>query len=463
MSAVSSRDGLGSILNASATRGPAVALHRRNVLFLAYFFPPLGGPGVQRSLKTVKYLPEHGWDPIVLTVKDILYYVHDPELAAEIPPTARVVPTESFDPLRIGHLVRELRAGGEAARPLSITTNSSAVNAYRALRDFLTFPDAHAGWIPFAVRRGLQLIRSHRIPVIYTAGAPYSSTVAAYLLSRASGVPYVVDFRDGWTDDQYQNYPTSIHLQAHRALERLVVTNAAAVVTVVPSLTQQLAQRYPELGGRVSTITNGFDPADMNRVTPVARGKGVRRIVYSGSMHEHHKANFVALLDALHGLDSATQARLEILFVGTTFEGSQDLVDRAGLSKQVRFLGYQPHSIALDYLASADATLLFVRPGDRDSVTGKVFEYLMVGRPVLAGVESGGQCANILESAGFSEWRYDPASGSQLAAHIRELVRRDWPAPARSSASPFSRRTHAAAFARIFESAARTPRTVTPE
>ncbi len=428
----------------------------RPLLFLAYGFPPLGGPGVQRALKTVKYLPEFGWDPVVVTVKDVLYYAHDESLMAEIPGSARVVRTETLDPLRVAHLMHQLRPtkGANQKKP-SVSTNSPFVKLYRLVRDLVAFPDAHAGWIPFCYTAGLRALRESGAPVIYTAGTPYSSMVAAYMLWRTTGIPYVIDFRDGWTDDSYGHQsPTPLHLAAQRQLERLIVPSAAAIVTVVPELTKRLTERYPSLQDRAFTVTNGFDPADAAELVPAARTPGIRRIVYAGSLHEHHKPNYLTFLQALRALPQSLAETIEVVFVGTSFVGAEELAREIGVATRLQFLGYQPHVVALSYLLSADASLLFIRPGDRDSVTGKVFEYIMAGRPILAGIEDHGQCGQILDSAGLLQWRFDPTDVATAAAHLRRLDAEGWPRPLVSATERFSRRAQAGQFAAVFAAAA---------
>jgi len=446
-------------LVAPDTRHPVInakSIARPRVLFLAYLFPPTGGGGVQRSLKFVKYLPAAGWDPIVLTVKPISYYVYDRSLLDELPPEVLIERTGSIDPLRMSAVL--MRDGKRSSKPGRVqhsvySTGSTAVSWYRRLRPYVFFPDTQIGWIPFAVRRGLKLIKQHRPSVIYSPGAPYSSAIAANLLSRLSGLPYVVDFRDGWTDDSYQTIPTELHRSAHRSLEGMVVTKAAGVCVYGKWLGDRLAERYPATADRIVEITNGFDPADLSDVLPAEKRPGVRRIVYSGSLFPHHRDALRAVLRGVLQLDEAQRSRLEVLFVGQAFDGVESEVSAAGLSDTIRFLGYLPHARALSYLLSADASLLLVRSGDRASVTGKVFELLAARRPILAAVEPDGECARILRLACAHQWIAPPNDAEAIGDRLRALLAADFPALDAGAVDQFSRVRQTRALASVFEAA----------
>jgi glycosyltransferase involved in cell wall biosynthesis len=427
---------------------------QRRVLFLAYLFPPTGGGGVQRSLKFVKYLPDSGWTPTVLTVRPIAYYVYDPDLLKELPPEVEIVRTESVDPLRLTAALspKRLRLGSHARTGRStIAEGSRLVKLYRQVRRLLFFPDAQAGWMPFAITAGAKALRRNRVSVIYSPGAPYSSALVAYMLSAMSGIPYVVDFRDGWTDDMYNVPPTRLHRWAHRSLERLVVTKAAAVCVYGEWLAQRLAKRYPAISERIVTIPNGFDPADLQGIEPAPKRSTVRRIVYSGSLFAHHREVFATFLDALKQLPAQELARVELLIVGNVYEEAVHDVMRTGLKDRVHFCGYVGHAVALSYLLSADASLLLVRRGDVASVTGKVFELLMVGKPIIALAERDGECARILRDAGADKYLSDPQETPPVLAALQALLSGAMTDFDAARTRQFSRVDQTAALARVFE------------
>ncbi len=435
---------------------------RDRVLFLAYAFPPLGGSGVQRSLKFVKYLPTFGWQPTVLTVKPISYFVYDPSLLRELPPDVTIERTESLDPQRLAAILlrdhKRVASTDTAVKHTVFSTNGKLTRLYQKFRSFLLFPDPQIAWMPFAFQRGLEIIERERPRVIYSPGVPYSSAVLAHLLSRRTGLPYVIDFRDGWTDDKYifKLVPTPLHRWGHRELERRVVSNASGVVVYGDWLGERLAARYPSIADRIIEITNGYDPADRAGVVPTPKGAGVRRLVYSGSLFVHHRPNLAGLLEALHKLPAAVRDTLEVVFVGQVYAGAEAEVAAAGLSNTVKFTGYVTHGQALEYLESADATLLFVQPGDLGAITGKVFELLMIQKPILASIPDG-ECARILRVARFDQWINWPMDSDALARNILGLVEGGFQPVSDPNIDAFSRVKHTERLARLFDRVAASP------
>jgi glycosyltransferase involved in cell wall biosynthesis len=431
----------------------------KRVLLISYLFPPTGGAGVQRNLKYAKYLPDFGWQPTILTVKDINYYLYDHSLLSELPAQVQVLRTESLDPLRVSNVLlgtsqkavspQDTEKQG-AVRNRRFTEASRAVEIYRRVRDVAAFPDSTLGWLPFAYSAGVRAIRQSKVQVTVASIGPVTSAIIAHLLWKRIGVPYVLDFRDGWLDDPYAIRPTKLHWAGHRFLEKKIVGNAHFVTVYDDYLEQRLVERYPQLAGRTAVLPNGFDPSDLNDIVPAAReDKG--RIVYTGNLYGHHEANFLTLLGALKQLPPSVLQNLEVLFVGQTYAGAAQRVEEAGLSTIVKFTGYVSHGESLGYLMSADATLLFIRAGDVSSLTGKVFEYIMVGKPIIASLEPHGACGQLLRGAGLGEWISAPQDSATLAQTIAALHQKEWPSPPQENNDRFNRRYNTQRLAGILD------------
>lgn len=414
----------------------------RKVLFVAYLFPPVGGSGVQRRLKYVKYLPEFGWMPDVLTVKPITYYVYDETLLDEIPKGVNIIRSESLDPLRISKIINRLGRNRKKASGKSITYRSDKSNTKGVLfkiKNWFAFPDTQLGWVPFAFLKGFSEIKRNKPEAIVAPTHP-SSGIVAYLLSKATGVPYLLDFADGWTDNPYLSTPSHLHRRGHKILERIVVGNADAVTVYSTNLAQKFSLRYPQLKNKIDVLPNGFDEDDFKDIVPIERPQIKKRIVYMGSLYVHQETNFKTFLSALKSLPDSLLSDLEVLFIGNHYPEADNLVNRYGLEHQIQFMGYLPHTVALSYLLSADATLLFIKPDDYTMVTGKIFEYLYAGKPILACVEPRSEGANILVEAGFGKWITDPFDAEGLKQNILELIIQGWQPPSRSKLSKFNRK-----------------------
>ncbi len=398
----------------------------RTLLFVSYLFPPTGGAGVQRALKFVKYLPLQGWHPTVLTVRQISAYVYDHSLLEEVPGGVDVVRTESLDPLRLSARLFAVRrpatVADGAVRHHRFKIDSRLTRIYRSVRDLMMLPDAQLGWIPFAFRTGRAEIRSRRPSVILATSGPFSSAIIAYLLGKRTGIPYVLDFRDGWTDDPYLHVPTRLHRALHRRLESLILKKAAAIVVYGTWLADRFRDRYPEVSGRIHVIPNGYDPADLEGVVAAKTTQERFRLVHTGTLYKARRDNFLTFLAALQTLTEVERERLEVLVVGQVYESAQSDVDASGLDDVVTFIGYVSHAEALSYVVSAGGLLLFLPTGDVSSLSGKVFEYMMARRPIIACVEPGGGCASVLQEAGYATAVVSPADPNAIAASISALL-----------------------------------------
>jgi glycosyltransferase involved in cell wall biosynthesis len=351
----------------------------KKVLVIAYHYPPVGGGGVFRTLKFTKYLPQFGFRPYVLTVKNSMYTPKDPTLVKEIPPEAKVTATFSFE-----H--RLLRA----SRLLHIDP------------EWFFIPDVNVGWLPFAVHAGTKIIRQENIDVIYVTAQIWTSLLVGYLLKRKTGKPLVVDFRDPWTINPYKKTLTKVHSRIENYLERKVLTSADYVITVSQPYRRRLIEKYPFLENKCEVIMNGFDPDDFKDLKRQPL-QGKFRILYTGSLYGlRTPKHFLFALQKLVQEKPHLKEKIEVKFIGNYGKEAPAIVDKLELNNIVQFFGYMPHEKCLDLMVNSHILLLIVASeGNKTAgiVTGKLFEYLVSGRPVLALAAKEGIVANIIQSA----------------------------------------------------------------
>lgn len=426
------------------------------MLMVTYGFPPRGGGGVQRNVKFLKYLSRLGVRTSVLTVKDSDFYVYDTTLLDEIKDATSIYRASSLDLARISFKMRSLR--GRRKAKSSGSTGGSAikegawyVGVYRKLRNIILLPDAYGGWIPFACRLGREIMAEERPNVVFGSFPGPSNAFVTYKIAKRHGVPYILDFRDGWTDDPYVHYPTALHRKYHAYYEKKIVLGASKVIVNTAALKERFEERYPTLRGKIETMTNGFDPEDLEGLSPVPNESGKVRIVYSGAVYVDRRENFIAFLQAVSLLDDEIRDRIEVVFVGQKHDWAQNLIEEKGLENTIRFTGYLPHKQALNHLSNADATLLFLAKGDKVAIPGKLYEYLGLGLPVIASVEKEGACSLLLKSINHDQGVCDPGTPKEMAEKIVLAADKKLPGIDADDVSSFSRKLHAERLKAILE------------
>ncbi len=368
----------------------------RRVLLVAYYMPPAGGPAVQRILQFVEGLPRHDWQVDVLTVQAGAYPTTDPDLHAIVPPSVTVHRTPALDPYAL--YARLKGTSTKDALPAgSFDPNAASwiERLARWIRANVFLPDARIGWWPFAVWRGMRLLRTQRYDAVLTSGAPHSVHCIGHTLHRISGTPWVADLHDPWTDiGFYDELPhTDFARRLDAALERSVLQTATRVTTVSPSWQQLFASKGATVG---PVVENGFAPADFDALdVSVRRDRFV--ISHVGSLYANR--NPIALWDALAVLRSeGALPNLELQLVGRVAPVVRTALRERGLESCTTVVPFLPHTKALRYMAESALLLLCIEPfrADAGMITSKLYEYLATGRPVVGMGPPDGDAAALL-------------------------------------------------------------------
>jgi glycosyltransferase involved in cell wall biosynthesis len=415
----------------------------RKVLVLAYRFPPQGGGGVQRTLKFVKYLPQQGWLPIVQTVSNPYWPLEDPTLLSEIPPFVKVHGTRTFEFERLGRATEGLLAPrgdaplrepatGAASGPRGSALRRMLKGAAELVQTHVLVPDPQITWVPGAFLKGLSLIRKERPAVIYSSSPPNSCQVLGLMLKRVTHVPWIADFRDPWTEGirRKQSYErSSVRRRLEHAFERRVIEGADHIIVTTEKTLEQFLAKYPAIpSSKYSVITNGFDAADFT----VARDGD--RLLDDSHFNVTLTGNVEAMFDAVPFLtavrdlldeDEALRARLRINFVGAKRGKYDDFINHHRLETHVRYIGYVPHRTSLRYLAESDVLFLCQIPVYESATTklsGKLFEYLYMRKPILA-LTLPGLTTDILSRSGLGV-AVDPNDQPGIKKALRDLYLR---------------------------------------
>jgi glycosyltransferase involved in cell wall biosynthesis len=373
---------------------------RRRALMLAYFFPPLGGGGVQRTLKHVKYLPEHGFEPVVLTTRFVWSPIRDATLLAEVPPGTKVIRAPEV-PL---HVARWGLQG--ALRRARLSTSPAS---------YLGWPDEAAGWVPGATWQALRAIRRERPDVLYSTSSPVSAHLVALIVSRLTGVPWVADFRDAWTRNPQGEALNGAFGRLSAWLERKVVERARALIVVDDSVELLgVGHDHP----RRIVIRNGVDPEDIRAAAEPPRNARFR-LSYVGALYgERDAAPVFAALRALIDRQAIDPNKLEVRLVG--HQALDPAIDFRRLP--ITHVGYVDHTAAVAEMTSADA-LLFYAPASNRGSSGKIFEYLAAGRPILCVAGADNFAFQLVDELGAGPCT-EPSDQAGIEAAIEGLYRR---------------------------------------
>lgn len=385
----------------------------KKVLIITYYFPPSGGPGVQRVLKFVKYLPDFGWQPIVLTVQDGDFPARDESLMAEIPPHATVYRTKIFEPYR---LYRKL-TGKPASAPVDVENiprgsgnKPFAQTVAEFIRATFFIPDARIGWFPYAVAQGRDIIDREGIDAIYSSSPPYTAAIIARHLHRATKIPWVAGFRDPWTGFLSTPNRWFIPRAIDRSMEYSVLHDATIVEAAWRGILKDMMQKYPELPcTKFFYLPNGFDSADYPNDVALVQDRFT--VTYTGSMYGvRNPKTFLQAVEELVSEGKVDRTKIRLKFIGRFGSEVQEMFASSRVRDAIEVVSYLPHGESVRELLRASALLLVVdeTKDSAEIVPGKVFEYLGARRPILA-LAPRGAVAELLEEtrAGFLAPNHD--------------------------------------------------------
>ena len=389
----------------------------RRVLVVAYYFPPVGGVGILRTLKYVTYLPGSGWEPVVLTARNPGVAMRDEDSERTLPAGLRVERAFSPEPTKLrralGWAARRIRrAGGPAGasgvgaagavgaetprRPGPWMSRLSA--AWVGATHLVFYPDEQVLWALFAFRRGVAMTRTTPLDVVYSSSAPISCHLAAGLIARRAGLPWVADFRDPWIGNAFAVPQRRLHAYLQKRIESRIVHLADRVIFPTSGVAAAYAARYPGAAHRFLVIPNGYDRNDIpaRTATPVPAADGRFHLAYGGSLYgERELELFLDGLEQLVARRPEVRDRLAVDFIGWLSLHNQAVAGRysdpSRLGSMLDFVGFLPHREAVARLAAADALLQVIGddPNKGQIQGGKLMEYVGLDRPVLAVVPEG--------------------------------------------------------------------------
>lgn len=355
------------------------------VLIIAYYYPPMGLSGVQRTLKFTKYLSKYNWEPTVLTTGKTGYFAHDFSLLKEAEnANVKIVRTEGFD---VNSLLKNrgtIKMPKEWIRKLLSRISKSVF-----------IPDNKKSWANKAYETAKELINRESFDVIYVTIPPYSVFTMAAKLRNETGIPLVVDYRDLWFNNQFSFYLTQYHKAKHKKLEYAALKSSDHIIAVNRRVKEKLITTYKFLQfDDITIIPHGYDQADFDDLEP-EKHEHLRRkmkVLYSGIFYEDITPKyFLKAFKKLSIEHPEIADNIELHFAGIFRRENLKLIRDLNLHKFIIDHGYLEHKDAVRKLISSD--LLWVMlpnsQGMENVSAGKLFEYFGSRKPILACLPEG--------------------------------------------------------------------------
>lgn len=375
----------------------------KRVLIITYYWPPSGGSGVQRWLKMSKYLPENGWQPVVYTPENPESPVEDLTLESDVCAEAEVVKTHIFEPYSFYKKFVGVKKDEKVK--MGLVNEGEHKSSWKErltlwIRGNLFIPDARRWWVKPSVRFLKKYLKEHPVDAIITTGPPHSMHLIGMKLHDALDIPWMADFRDPWTEiDYYQDLHLTRHAdRKHHRLEGQVLSKADRVIAIG----WDMAESFKRLGAqRVEVVTNGYDwDTDTS--------------IQHADLSEKFTLSHIGLLGPTRNIPTFWRAiselaerhpdfrqHLDIQLIGQVDISALRLIETLGLKDVVTHLPHIPHDEVMQKQCASRALLLFINntPNAKGILTGKLFEYLSSGRPVLCIGPEDGDAAHIISEA----------------------------------------------------------------
>jgi glycosyltransferase involved in cell wall biosynthesis len=398
-----------------------LAMHKR-VLFVAYNFPPHGGAGVQRSVKFVKYLPQFGWDPLVLTTAADANPMQDPSLLTDITEDRCIFRVPAFSIAKLQAYLSRYKLGSLAV----------------LLNVLLQLPDAALFWAYHVRAKVAQVVQHFEPQIIYTTSGPYSSHLVGMWARQAFGIPWFADFRDPWSQNLLIPYLPG-YRTLNRRIERRVLAQADRVACVSQPWLDDLYRNLGTQCEKFLVLSNGYDESD---IQPLAMPSATDRftLTHIGSFYRNRRPD--VLIQAVELLVSSRRiplSEIRVLFIGSN--ARRAVPDRPPFETR----SYVPHK-ELEHIRRKTSVFLLIlatAPDNIGNYSGKLFEYLASNRPILGivppggvaellirktrtGIAVGGDVSAIADAieALYHQWKSDASDWNPDMDLIRQYTRR---------------------------------------
>ena len=355
---------------------------KKKVIIVTYYWPPSGGPGVQRWLSFVQHLPNYGVEPIVFTPKSPRYPIIDKSLLNDIPEKLKVIKRCIIEPNTLVQLFFPKRIKTISSGIIENKKTSFVEKVMLWLRGNIFIPDARAFWVAPSVRYLKKYISNNGIDTVITTGPPHSLHLIGLELSKKHKVKWIADFRDPWCSISYHKklFFLDSTKKKHEVLEREVLNSADSIIVTSPSTQKEFQSKTTT---PVHLITNGYDKKKRLK-TPKCNTFNISHI---GTIlaNRNPQALWKVLSDMVKK-DEGFSKDFSLQFVGKVSAEVLSIVGKYGLMSHTKKIDYLPHQVAIGIQDSSSLLLLLEADIEETKaiIPGKLFEYMASKNPIIA-------------------------------------------------------------------------------
>ncbi|MCS3870836.1 glycosyltransferase involved in cell wall biosynthesis [Chryseobacterium ginsenosidimutans] len=364
-------------------------MEQKKILIITYYWPPAGGPGVQRWLKFAKYLPEFGWKPIIFTPENPSYPLLDESLLKDVPENIEIIKTKIWEPYQLAEKLNKSNKKFKAGQ-FDVGKNQSWKSKLSIwVRGNFFIPDARVFWVKPSTQFLEQYLKENKIDVVVTSGPPHSlHLIGLNLKKKLPNLKWIADFRDPWTEISYYKHLklTKSSDKKHHQLESEVFKNAD--ITLATSYTD--AENFRKNGANAICITNGFDETDASETLNPSNSQTLEQkftLSYIGVLEQlRNPENLWKALDNLVKTNSDFAKNFTLKFAGRIDDKILSSIENSALKNHVLNLGYISHDKAILEMAKSSVLLItnFPNESSKGIIPGKIFEYLATGKQIIS-------------------------------------------------------------------------------
>ncbi len=352
-------------------------------LVVAYYYPPMGLSGVQRTLKFTKFMKDFNWEPTVLTTSTAGYFAHDNTLEEEIANNGiKVVRVGANDPNSLLRNFGTIRIPSEWIRKI-----------YNRVTQTIFIPDNKKSWAKKAAKKAREILSSEKYDLIFVTIPPFSSFVEFSQLKKEFNIPLIVDYRDLWYKSYFSFYLTPLHKLSHKKLEYNSLMNSDRVIVTNRNIKERLLSDFPFLTFEdIVIVRHGYDLSDFENNNPAPKENDKIIITHSGNFIEYTTPEY--LLRAYKMLKKEKPeiaSKIELHFVGLISKNYISLIKRLKLESNVKLHGYLNHKESIKKLLESDVLWMMIdnRKSIEAILPGKTLEYAGARKPIFANIPDG--------------------------------------------------------------------------